>query len=112
VKKVSIIIPAKNEESNLPKVMNDLYKTIPMLTGYETQVICVDDRSSDRTAEIAKSFGAQVIRNTGKSGKGMALRAGFDEAHGDILVMMDADYSHRTERWCRPGHWITGSGWK
>jgi glycosyltransferase involved in cell wall biosynthesis len=38
-----------------------------------------------------------VIRNTGPSGKGRALRRGFENANGEILLMMDADYSHRAE---------------
>jgi len=78
-------------------VLRDLFQTIPELNGYKVEVICVDDHSTDRTAEIAREFGAQVVRNTGKAGKGMALRAGFQEATGDILIMMDADYSHRPE---------------
>ena len=95
--KVSVIIPAKNEEATLAKVLNDLYKTIRQLTGYEIEVICVDDHSTDATADIARSFGAKVIQNMGRSGKGLALRAGFREATGDIFAMMDADYSHRAE---------------
>jgi len=42
-------------------------------------------------------LGARVVQNTRKSGKGMALRAGFEAAGGDLLLMMDADYSHRPE---------------
>ena len=95
--KVSVIVPAKNEEATLASVLNDLYKTIRQLTGYKIEVICVDDHSTDATGDIARSFGAKVIQNTRKSGKGMALRAGFLEATGDIFVMMDADYSHRAE---------------
>src|SRR3990172_12200075 len=95
--KVSVIIPAKNEEATLAKVLNDLYKTIRQLAGYEVEVICVDDHSTDATADIARSFGAKVIQNMGRSGKGLALRAGFREATGDIFAMMDADYSHRAE---------------
>jgi glycosyltransferase involved in cell wall biosynthesis len=94
---ISIIIPAKNEQDTLPVLLQDLYRTISQLNGYRVEVICVDDRSSDRTAEIARSFGAKVVQNTGKSGKGMALRAGFQAASGELLVMMDADYSHRAE---------------
>ena len=97
MKKLSIIIPARNEEATLGRVLEDLFRTIPSLDGYETEVICVDDRSTDRTAEIARSFGARVVRNARKSGKGMALRAGFEAATGDYLLMMDADYSHRPE---------------
>ena len=55
--KISVVIPAKNEEATLARVLDDLYQTIPRLTGYEVEVICVDDHSTDRTAEIARSFG-------------------------------------------------------
>ncbi|MFX0194688.1 MAG: glycosyltransferase family 2 protein [Candidatus Hodarchaeota archaeon] len=97
MKKISVIIPAKNEESTLGKVLEDLYNVIQRLNGYEVEVMCVDDHSTDSTADIVRSFGAKIIKNTGKSGKGVALRAGFKEATGDIFVMMDADYSHRAE---------------
>ena len=97
VSKVSIIIPAQNEESTLAQVLNDLRGAVLQLNGYEVEVICVDDHSTDRTAEIARSFGVRIIANNGTAGKGKALLAGFDQAAGDILVMMDADYSHRAE---------------
>jgi glycosyltransferase involved in cell wall biosynthesis len=95
--KISVVIPAKDEEATLGSVLEDLHKVIPTLTGYEVEVICVDDHSTDTTASIAQSFNAKVVKNTRKSGKGMALRAGFEVATGDILVMMDADCSHRPE---------------
>jgi glycosyltransferase involved in cell wall biosynthesis len=94
---ISVVIPAKDEEDTLGWLLEDLYKVIPQLTENDVEVICVDDHSIDRTAEIARSFGAKVVPNKGKPGKGMALRAGFKEAKGDIFVMMDADYSHRPE---------------
>lgn len=67
------------------------------MPNYRVEVICIDDHSSDATATIARSFGAKVIENKGKPGKGMALRVGFEAAEADILVMLDADYSHRPE---------------
>ena len=94
---LSIVIPAKNEEVTLPQVLDDLNKVIPTLTGYSVDVFVVDDRSTDRTADIAKSKGATVIANKKRSGKGMALRAGFEQATGELLLMLDADYSHRAE---------------
>ena len=97
MQKVSVIIPAKDEEETLGSVLDDLNKTIANLPMYEFEVICVDDRSKDATANIARSFGARVIENTRKCGKGTALRAGFEAATGEVLVMMDADYSHRAE---------------
>lgn len=95
--KISLIIPAQNEEETLPWVLHDVFAVIPDLKQYAWEVIVVDDHSTDKTTEIAQSFGARVVSNTGRSGKGMALRAGFHAASGDLLGMMDADYSHRPE---------------
>ncbi len=95
--KVSLIIPARNEEATLPYVLHDVWQTIPQLKGYDMEIICVDDHSTDKTAQIARSFGAKVVQNTRRGGKGMALRTGFESASGDLLAMMDADYSHRPE---------------
>ncbi len=95
--KVSVIIPARNEEANLALVLGDLNATIAKLKGYEIEVIVVDDHSTDRTAEIGRSLGARVVQNPGPNGKGMALRLGFESSAGEILAMMDADHSHRAE---------------
>jgi glycosyltransferase involved in cell wall biosynthesis len=82
---------------NLGLVMHDLAQAIAKTPGYEFEVIVVDDRSTDKTGEVARARGARVIRNTGRSGKGRALRLGFENAMGEIMLMMDADYSHRAE---------------
>jgi len=95
--KVSIIIPAKNEDMNLGLVLHDLMNTVRQLPAYDFEVIVVDDHSSDRTSEIARTGAARVIRNDGPSGKGRALRLGFQHGTGSIFLMMDADYSHRAE---------------
>jgi len=97
MKKISIIIPARNEEVTLPMVLRDLNDALAKYREAEVEVICVDDHSTDSTAKVARSFGAKVVENKRKGGKGMALRAGFEAATGDILVMMDAGYSHRAE---------------
>jgi glycosyltransferase involved in cell wall biosynthesis len=94
---LSIVIPARNEEETLPMVLRDLNAIKADLPVATTEVIVVDDGSTDRTAELAQGLGARVITNTGRHGKGMALRAGFSAATGDLIVMLDADYSHRVE---------------
>ncbi len=94
---VSIVIPAMNEEANLPMVLDDLAATAASVPGYEFEVLVVDDHSTDRTAELARARGAKVLSNEGRRGKGMALRLGFAGARGEIIAMMDADYSHRAE---------------
>jgi glycosyltransferase involved in cell wall biosynthesis len=95
--KLSVIIPAKDEEATLPRVLEDMNKTIPTLDGYDVEMIVVDDHCRDRTAAIARAMGARVVENQRRGGKGNALRAGFEAATGDLLLMMDADYSHRPE---------------
>ena len=97
MKSLSIVIPARNEQETLALVLNDLYEAIRTLKQYEVEVLCVDDHSTNRTTEIARSFGVKLVQNKGRAGKGMALRAGFEQAQGDIIAMMDADYSHRPE---------------
>ncbi|HEY5113275.1 MAG TPA: glycosyltransferase family 2 protein, partial [Coriobacteriia bacterium] len=94
---LSVVIPAKNEEDTIGHVLEELNLTIPGIRGYTVEVIVVDDGCSDRTAEIATAFGARVVRNTGPGGKGVALCAGFAAATGDFVVMLDADFSHRSE---------------
>lgn len=74
--------------------MRPLLKTIARaLSGYEYDVIVVDGGSHDETVEIARRLGAQILRET--SGKGAALRTGFDSARGDITIAIDADLSQR-----------------
>ena len=97
MKTLSIIIPARNEEETIGKVLQDLNPVVATLYGYNVEVIVVDDRCTDRTAAIATSLGARVVKNQRSSGKGTALRAGFEAATGDLICMMDADYSHRPE---------------
>jgi glycosyltransferase involved in cell wall biosynthesis len=90
-RRVSVIIPARNEEGNLPHLLD----SIRSQTYQPQEVIVVDDCSSDRTGEIAAGYGAKVIRNTELpdhwTGKNWALWNGFLQSTGDILVFFDAD---------------------
>jgi glycosyltransferase involved in cell wall biosynthesis len=84
---VSVVIPAKNEARNLPYIL-------PQIPSGIWEIIVVDGNSTDDTVEVAKSIRSdvRVIPQPGR-GKGDALRAGFDAATGDIIVMLDADGS-------------------
>lgn len=84
---VSVVIPAMNEALNLPYLL-------PQIPPGVTEVIIVDGRSTDGTAEMAAAIRPDVtiVHQQGR-GKGDALRAGFDAATGDIIVMLDADGS-------------------
>ena len=86
---VTIIIPAHNEELGIEPTL----KYLASLAG-EFEVIVVDDGSSDRTAEIAETFGARVIKHRENKGVGAAVKTGVLQASNDIVVIMDADGQH------------------
>ena len=85
--KVSVVVPALNEAQNLRHVL-------PLIPSDVHEVILVDGRSTDGTAEVARSLlpHVRLVAQPGR-GKGDALRAGFAAATGDIVVMLDADGS-------------------
>ena len=86
--RISVVIPTMNEARNLPHVLRE----VPL----DYEIIVVDGGSTDGTPEIARSLrpDAIVMRQPNR-GKGDALFAGFEAAHGDILVTLDADGSQR-----------------
>ena len=91
---VSIVIPAKNEETNINLVLDEI-SLFMSSSPYTYEVIVVNDRSTDRTAEVVSNYPfARLIDNKNKPGKGGALRCGFDLALGKYIAMMDADFSH------------------
>jgi len=91
---VSIVIPARNEEECLASVLDEVGLLLENST-YRFEVVVVNDRSTDRTAEVAAGYPfAKLIDNIYSPGKGGALRSGFDIAEGEYIAMMDADFSH------------------
>ncbi|MCD6318889.1 glycosyltransferase [Candidatus Aerophobetes bacterium] len=84
---ISVIILTKNEEKNIGKCLEYLYNQ----TYKDFEVIVVDANSTDRTVEIAKSYGAKVIKEKKKGGFGYARNLGVKHAKGDLIVFLDAD---------------------
>lgn len=95
--RVSIVIPIRDEEATIGRLLEDIQTVASRLEQYDFEVIVVDDGSTDRGPAIARARQAIVVRNDGPHGKGAALRHGFRAATADCLVMMDGDYSHRAE---------------
>lgn len=90
---VSIVIPAFNEESNVANVIKVANKI-----SYITEIIVVNDGSTDKTEKIAKTAGAKVINHEHNQGKGSAIKTGFKKSKGEILAFIDADISNLTEQ--------------
>ena len=96
MKKVSIIIPAYNEEETLPLLYERLKKLMDSIDNYEFEILFINDGSKDKTLEIIKMLRAQDKRinyvNLSRNfGKEIAMIAGLDYATGDCVVFMDAD---------------------
>jgi len=94
--KISVIIPAYNEEKNIKSTLTRTIAALKAL-NLSSEIIVVDDGSSDGTRSSARMKGAKVVRLRKNRGKGFALRKAFMHATGDILVTMDADGSHKPE---------------
>jgi dolichol-phosphate hexosyltransferase len=83
---ITVVVPAKNEEQTLAKVLAELR------VGYD-DILVIDGRSTDRTAEIARAAGARVISDNGR-GKGDGVRCALRHLSREITVFFDADGSH------------------
>ncbi len=93
--RISVVIPAYNEEKNIAACLKSLMKQ----DIAADEIIVVDNNSTDRTAEIARSLGARVVEASQK-GIAQARNAGFDAATSDIIARTDADS-------CVPRDWIS-----
>ena len=87
---ISVIEPAYNEGLAIGNVISNLIKSLDHI-DLPYEIIVVDDGSVDLTGEVAKEAGARVIALPYNHGKGYALRRGFGEATGNIIITMDAD---------------------
>jgi glycosyltransferase involved in cell wall biosynthesis len=95
--KLSVLMPVYNEQATLQEALKRLLDvTFPC----ELEVVCVDDGSKDRTAEILSAFSdprLRVIAHPVNRGKGAAVRTAIDAATGDYAVMYDADLEYSPE---------------
>ena len=89
---VSVIIPAFDEERAIGPVIASLRAAAPW-----REIIVVDDGSTDRTGEVARAAGANVIRHPYNIGNGASVKSGIREASGDFILIMDGDGQHTAD---------------
>jgi glucosyl-3-phosphoglycerate synthase len=107
--RVSVVLPARNEEATVGAIVATIREHLMDRVPLVDELIVVDSRSSDRTAQVARAAGAEVVRQDAMTrnlprldGKGDALWAGLAAAEGDVVAFIDADL-----REFRP-HFVTG----
>lgn len=91
--KFSIIVPVFNEAENLGRLLERLEAAMPE----ESEILVIDDGSTDGSGEIAKAKGARVIRHPYNIGNGAAVKTGIRAARGATLILMDGDGQHPPE---------------
>jgi glycosyltransferase involved in cell wall biosynthesis len=99
--KLSIVIPVYNEKNTIKELVQRVLKVD---VGLIKEIIIVDDGSDDGTKEILKSINEphiKVIYHNTNQGKGTALRTGFNEAEGDIILVQDADLEYDPKEYPR-----------
>ncbi|WP_461081247.1 glycosyltransferase family 2 protein [Spirosoma flavus] len=97
---ISLIVPAFNEEENLPVLVHRLMAVMQQYKSYE--ILIIDDGSSDQTRHVLRQLSKAypVVRFLSFSrnfGHQMALRAGYDNARGEAVICLDADLQHPPE---------------
>lgn len=96
MKKISLLIPAYNEEETLPLLYNELNKVIDDIPNYEFEILFINDGSNDNTLNILRNLrkrdsSINYISFSRNFGKETAMAAGFDYVSGDAVVILDAD---------------------
>lgn len=99
---ISIIVPTYNESKNIRGILENIQKSIPK--GMMAETIVVDDNSPDFTAKIAEDYFSSikektthtinVIKRKAKDGLSSAILNGIQQATGNMIVVMDSDFSH------------------
>lgn len=101
MKKLSIVIPVYNEKGTVRALFEALVKVDFQSMGFDREILFIDDYSTDGTRDILKELaedeGVSVTYQHKNQGKGAALRAGFQQATGDFVVVQDADLEYNPE---------------
>ena len=98
IKKITVLIPCYNEEKGIGKVIEGVPIKKLAYLNYKTEIIVINNNSSDHTIEVAIEKGAKIVTEK-KQGKGNALKTGFRSISGDTdyVIMLDGDNTYKSE---------------
>lgn len=97
--RLSVVIPAYNERATIEEILRRVWNA-PVPEGVEIEIVVVDDGSTDGTRELLRAKALdkdppfRLIEQRVNQGKGAAIRAGFEAATGDVLLIQDADLEY------------------
>jgi dolichol-phosphate mannosyltransferase len=97
MKKIVVLVPCYNEEKGIVSVLKGIPTEKLKKLGFKTEAVVIDNNSSDKTAEVAKQYGATVISEK-KQGKGNAIKTGFMSITPDVdyIIMLDGDDTYKS----------------
>src|SRR5882672_11440482 len=94
---LSVVVPAFNEGAAIGETLAALSKTLTSLER-PTEVVVVDDGSTDDTAAVARAAGVKVLMHPSNSGYGRSLLTGIEAAAHDTVAIIDADGTYPVDR--------------
>ena len=101
LRKLSVIVPVFNERNTLVEILRRM-RAVELPDGIESEIIVVDDGSSDGTRDVLRQLGdstVRVVMHDMNRGKGAAVRTGFKHATGEFILVQDADLEYDPEDW-------------
>ena len=97
MKKLSVVVPAYNEESRITETLRDISNTLSK-QGFDYEILVVNDGSNDNTAGVVEDLIKNIpklslVNNKNNNGKGFVTKQGMLSVTGDVRLFMDADNS-------------------